>query len=368
VPEGLVRSWIAFWFTPVDPVGLHVLRVLAGLLFLAWLLPFAGHLDSLFGLHGWFDQKAYAEIDQMPGLFPPVGWSLLYLRWVGANPGVLTAVYGVSLAVIALFTLGVAPRLTAVLTWVVVISFTANPALYYEGDVLLRVLAFYLMVGYLLLGLRSTDQPRASVLLGPMWFLRGPWRWPSVGANLALRLLQVHVAIVIVASGLHKLQFGDWWGGVALWYALYPPLETTLAQARANAGQYEAYLTLLSLATYAVLVWQLGFPLYAWRPSWRFVLVGGALIGWLGTAFVYRLPLIGPAILIGCLGFLTPEEWRRVFGWMAYVPGLRWLAAANEGGRVGVRRDEALERADVHFGRSEAGSKSESITSRVPGG
>ena len=25
--DGLIRSWVRFWFTPADPVGLHVLRL-----------------------------------------------------------------------------------------------------------------------------------------------------------------------------------------------------------------------------------------------------------------------------------------------------------------------------------------------------
>src|SRR5206468_11106936 len=79
------RSWVHFWFTPVDPIGLHAVRLLAGLLFLAWLLPLAGHLDSLFGLQGWFDQQAYVDTARLPDGPPkPLGWSILYLS--GTSP------------------------------------------------------------------------------------------------------------------------------------------------------------------------------------------------------------------------------------------------------------------------------------------
>jgi hypothetical protein len=195
-----------------------------------------------------------------------------------------------------------------VLTWIVVVSFTINPALEYDGDVFLGVLAFYLMLGYLI---GAGKQPFQSWL---GWLVGGP-RQASLGANLALRLFQVHFAILIVTSALHKLQFGDWWSGVALWYPLVPPMETTLAQARAiTTMQPENFLFFLSIATYSVLIWQLLFPLYAWRTGWRWLLVGGAVVGWLGTAFLYQLPLIGPAVLIGCLAYLSPAEWR---AWLA---------------------------------------------------
>ena len=51
----LAAAWERFWFSAVDPVGLHAVRLLAGLLFLVWLLSFAGHERAFFGLDGWFD-------------------------------------------------------------------------------------------------------------------------------------------------------------------------------------------------------------------------------------------------------------------------------------------------------------------------
>jgi hypothetical protein len=147
-----------------------------------------------------------------------------------------------------------------------------------------------------------------------------------MAANLALRLLQVHFALVLCVSGFHKLQFAEWWSGVNFWYALYPPLETTLEQARAHVGHAQVYLSMLSLGAYLTLAWQIGFPLFAWRRRWRIVLLGGALVGWLGTAFLYRLPLFGPAFFIAALCYLTPAEWSRALRRLSMLPGLRGLA------------------------------------------
>ena len=334
---GLIASWVRFWFTPADPVGLHGVRLLAGLVFLTWLLTLAGQENSLFGLRGWLDREFYvnanalrteAQANNQPNPLPvPIGWSALYL--VGSNPTLLLLFYWAAVAVVALFTAGVATRLTAVLTWVVVVSFAANPATLYDGDALLRLLAFYLMLGYAGYGLLRRGQSRAALLLGPRDTLGlggrpgpdGPRL--SVAANVALRLLQVHFAIIVVVSGLQKLQFGDWWSGAALWYALYPPLQTTVAQAREHAAHAWTFLGILSVAAYAMLAWQLTFPAFAWRPRWRIVLLGGAVLGWLGTALLYELPLFGPAYLIGCLAYLTATEWRRALAWLPRGPGRR---------------------------------------------
>jgi hypothetical protein len=141
----------------------------------------------------------------------------------------------------------------------------------------------------------------------------------SVAANVAVRLLQVHLAIVIITSGLHKLQFGDWWAGVAFWYSLYPPLVTTVREAREHMADQVSFLVILSVAAYATLCWQLTFPLFAWRPRWRTFLFGGAIVGWLGCAFLYELPLFGPTIFIGCLSYLSPTEWQRVCSRLAGI-------------------------------------------------
>lgn len=311
---GLRRSWTAFWFTPVDPIGLHVVRLLAGLLFLAWLLPFAGHLNEFFSLEGWFDRQAYREASRLPDGAPiPIGWSLLYLC---GSATALKAFYAVGLIVTALFTLGVWTRVTAVLTWLVVASFQASPAFGYGADALIGLLSFYLMVGYVLLGQWSEKPSRRQRLLGS-WdtFLLGRRKDAeeqprSFAANLTLRLIQVHFALVLVVSGLHKLQFGDWWAGVAFWYPLHSPFETTPESVRAAAGNAVSTLFFLSLAQYVMLAWQIGFPLFAFRKRWRAVLLIGAAIGWIGSTFLYREPLYGPVLFIACLSFVTSGEWR----------------------------------------------------------
>jgi hypothetical protein len=337
----LAASWVRFWFSAIDPIGLHALRVLAGLLFLYWLLPFAGEQQALFGLGGWLDARAYGEASRLQGLPPHLfGWSVVYL--CGTNAVLLSLVYWLSVAAIVLFTLGLWTRLTGVLTWVVVVSYTANPAVAYDAEPLLRLLAFYLMVGYLLLGQWRPAPSLAARLLGTKdtWLLRktpsgakGPQE--SVAANLALRLFQVHCAIALVASGLHKLQSKEWWDGLATWFYTHPPMATTLSEVRTYAPHASTYLTLFSLSSYALLAWQLGFPAFAWRRGWRPVLLGGALVIWVACAFL-PLPLFGPLVMVLCLGYLTPAEWRRLQGLLGRLRrGATGAVAAGARGAAG---------------------------------
>lgn len=323
-PSGWMAAWCRFWFEPRDPFGLHIVRLATGLLFLAWLLPFVGQVESFFGLDGWFDATAYVEAskmteDQRP--YASTSWSILYP--IGHNPVALQATYWAAVVILVLYTLGVAPRLTSVLTFVIVVSFSANPTISYDADRLLPILAFYPMLGYLLLGQSSRDLSLTERLLGPQstfLFSRKPSIQQSetdgsIAANVAVRLFQVHFAFLIVMMGLDKLQVGDWWSGAAFWYWLNPP-GTSWENARAQAGNADSYLTILSLAVYGTLAWQIGFPLFAWRRGWRLVLLGGAVLGWIGLAVMGGLPLFGPIFVIVSLAYLTPEEWQQWFGFM----------------------------------------------------
>src|SRR5262249_17181142 len=156
------------------------------------------------------------------------------------------------------------------------------------------ILTFYLMVGYVLTGQRAAGQSWGDRLLGgrSMWLFGSgaaagsaakPQAAGSVGATGAARLVEVDFAVACVAIGL-----GELCAGVALWYPLFPPGPNVVAEARAHVGHREAYLMLLNVGGYATLAWQLCFPFFAWRPGWRWLLLGGAVVGWLGAALLWK--------------------------------------------------------------------------------
>jgi hypothetical protein len=369
--RGVVDSWVRFWFTPADPIGLHWLRVFSGLVFLFWLLPFAGQVDAFYGAEGWIDREAYREMSRAdqrlqailsgaeqgipPQPVPPRSWSLLYLVW--NDSGMLHAFYWVSIAVLFVFTLGLWTRITSVLTWLIVASFLANPVLRFEAEFLLVIVAMYLMLGYGLQGLWSRRLSTAERILGPRdnflfmpWLRRGAEAQAaearsarddepreSYAANLAVRLLQIHFALVVVVSGLHKLQAGAWWGGWAIFYPLHNPFDYTFETFRAKPITLTTNLFLLSVIQYAWMVWQLAFPAFAWRTGlWaRLLLIGGGVLGWIGCVWIYKMPLFGPIYLLGCLSYLTVAEWRWILGTIQEIAG-DWTRRAAPAKRVKV--------------------------------
>jgi hypothetical protein len=312
---GPVRAWTRFWFNPTAPTGLHWIRFLAGIVFLLWLVPLTGERQALFSLDGYFDATAYKEASKLPEMArPPLNWSLLYV--FGTSPGLFDAFWWGSIAVLVLFTLGVATRITALLTWLIVVSFLASPASHPDVDYILVLPAFYLMLSYLALGQWNGSLSPLERLLGPRGtsvfaLLRRKREEPvpSYAANLTLRLLQVHFAILVVISGLHKLQVDHWWAGVAYWFPMHPPLQMDATKLQAARVSGDATLFVLTLAGYLALAWQLTFPLFAWRKRLRLLLLGGGLIGALGAVFLWGEPTFGPLYALCCLTYLTPGEW-----------------------------------------------------------
>jgi hypothetical protein len=160
-----------------------------------------------------------------------------------------------------------------------------------------------------------------------------------------MRLIQVHFALVLVVSGLHKLQFGQWWGGVAFWYPLHPPLETTVEAVQRQTVHPWVYLVVLSLAQYVMLAWQIGFPLFAWRRGlWRLVLLGGGVVGWVGSMLIFGQPLFGPVFFVACVSYISPAEWRAVAGWLGRLLPQESAVRSQESGIRGPHAVENVRR------------------------
>ena len=326
--EGFVARWTRFWFAPSDPIAFKTMRTLTGGLVALWLLSLIGSQTALFGAQGWLDLRGYAvgreqRLMDAAGVAMPVqGWAdplrldsrLVIPEWSplywATSPALVHAFYFGGIAAAALFALGIAPRITGVLNWLTVATFTANPILSsYGGESLLLMISFYLMVGQLLIG------AEAGKALTPGFWLGNEAPEKSAAANFALRLIQVHFAILVTATAFCKLQTYYWWEGIGLWFLYRPADQLTYEQVtelRGSPSSVRLEFGLLGLLGYATIAWQLCFPFYAWKkPA---VVGGGGILGLLGCWFLYRLPMFGPTFLLACFAFIPACGWRTAIG------------------------------------------------------
>jgi hypothetical protein len=227
-----------------------------------------------------------------------------------------------ALVVFFLLTIGLFSRLMALLAFLFAVSYAnrITPGAYFGLDKINTMLALYLMLGPC--GARySVDR---------LWRLKrgGPTEVPpSATANLAIRLIQVHMCIIYLFSGIGKLQGESWASGEASWLSFamleYQSLDMTWMA---------KYPLLLNLMTHLTVFWELSYCALVWprltRP-WVLlmaVFVHGGIILFLG------MPTFGLVMLIGNLAFVSPKAIRKVFDPVARRISLAVVGKASRAG------------------------------------
>lgn len=294
-------AWNEFWFAPTNPATLSAIRVFTGAML------FYTHLVWSFDLSGFFGRDGWLPVDLMNRvkLYTNDGmarwnWSYFNFSFVD-SPTVLWIIHILALVVFFSLMIGFFSRTMAVLAYVIAISYAnrVTPGAYFGLDKINCLLAMYLMLG----------PCGARYSIDRIWRLRrgAPKEVPpSIGANIAIRLIQLHMCIIYLFSALGKLQGESWWNGQAVWYS------------SANLEyQYLIDMTwlanwplLVAFLTHATVYWELTYSALVWpRITRPWVLLMAVLVHG-GIAVAYGMPTFGLVMLIGNLAFISPETVR----------------------------------------------------------
>jgi Vitamin K-dependent gamma-carboxylase len=290
-----LAGWNRFWFTPSDPATLGLIRILAGGMLFYTHLVWSLDLESFFGERGWMSPEAVARMQGLTGM-----WS--YFHWIHSTTG-LWIVHIAALVVFALLTLGLFSRTMAVLAYLATVSY-ANRAwsmALFGLDDINALLAMYLAIG----------PCGAAYSLDRLWKRSRAGRAlpiePSVSANLAIRLIQVHMCVVYFFSGSAKLAGETWWGGQAIWNSIgnleYQSLDLTWL---AN------WPVLVSAMTHVTVFWELSYCVLVWPRLLRPLVIAMAVPVHLGIAIALGMKTFGLVMLIGNAAFISPAIVRRI--------------------------------------------------------
>lgn len=288
------QAWNRFWFTPADPATLSLIRVLAGGLLLYT------HFIWSFDLTGFIGPDGYTPLTYLESVADREwsAWSVFH--WIKPT-WLLWTVHIAALLVFAMLTLGLFSRVAAVLAYLLAVSYAqrVTPGAFFGLDKANCMLAMYLMLGpcgarYSLdriLRLRSGDKADPP---------------ESTSANLAIRLLQVHLCIVYLFSGLAKLEGATWKLGTAMWWAAanheYQSLDLTWL-----AG----WPMLVALVTHLTLFWELYYCCLVWNRLTRPIVLWIAMVVHGGIAVFMGMVTFGLAMITANLAFLRPATVRR---------------------------------------------------------
>ncbi len=319
-----VRGWNAFFFTPADPTPLGVVRLIVGLLLFWDLLVIGLDLHAFLGTSGWADPEALrAQLDGRGSL----AWSL----WLWVPDGLLRVVWVACLVVLGLFTVGLGSRITAPLAWAIAVS-TAHraPVILYGFDQVISTWAFYLAITGASGQAVSLDRflSRWRKARRDVSHRRRDGRWvvpsgvpaPTTSANLALRLIQLHLCLIYGMAGLSKLQGPAWWNGYAMWSVIsvaeFRPIDLTWLA---------SYPYLLNFLTHAGLAIEIGYPILIWNRRLRPLLIALALAMHLGIDLALGLTEFSLVMIAGNVAFFSGPWLRSLVTGRAAQPLARVL-------------------------------------------
>lgn len=299
------RAWNAFFFRPADPTPLGLIRVVVGLL-LSWDLAVYGlDLHAFLGSEGWADP---AIVRLFQGERMPYAWSF----WMLVPDGLLRPAWVACMAVLAMFTVGLFSRVTAFLAWAIVVSTVRrSPVTVFGFDQIVSTLALYLAITGASGQAVSLDRFFARLREARATAARrrrdGKWVVPpgvptaSISANLALRLIQLHLVLIYGMAGLAKLQGEAWWSGMALWKTLASG-EFTLLDFTWLAG----WPYVLNVLTHVALALEVFYGVLIWVRVLRPIVVTGMLAMHVGIALTAPgLAEFGIAMIAANLAFVS---------------------------------------------------------------
>jgi predicted DCC family thiol-disulfide oxidoreductase YuxK len=218
----------------------------------------------------------------------------------------VTAFWALSLVVSVLVMIGYRTRLACALAFLALISFQMrNPLVINGADVVFRMAAFWLIF--------SAAGDRFSVDAA-LRRARGQ-QLTGFGPAFPIRLLQLQVAWIYLATGLEKHAGERWLNGTALHWALMLPH----TYSRPFAPFFTQFEPFIRWGTWGALIQELAFlPLvfFPWfQPYLRVLAVISAVLLHLGILSLMQVGNFPVIMLATLIVFLPPGFVLRVIGW-----------------------------------------------------
>lgn len=283
-----------FWVTPGSPDSAAFLRLALGMLALIQLAALWPHLLSLYGNFG-FVQWALVE-EGNNAWVPSIGKvALLLAEWGVSSTATVHLLFGLYGASLVGLLIGYRTRLFAVLAWLTH-SITLNSGFFslYGVDTMMHILFFYLVFSPA--GARWSVDARLG-RVSPL---------PTAGARIAQRLVQLHLCIIYLNTGLAKARGEQWWNGEAIWRAVMQPQFNVF-----DFSWLTAHPQLAAAIGWSVVLLELGYAALIWIPRARRPTLAAILLMHVGIAVTLQLWLFSAVMIafnLAAFGWSLPAR------------------------------------------------------------
>jgi len=299
------QAWNRFWFKAQDPATLSLIRLLAGSLLFYTHLVWSLDLQAFLGSEGWVPVEYLRNSVQITPTDGQAQWSVWSVFFLIKAPWLLWCVHILALLVFFCLMIGLFSRTAATLGFLLAVSYAhrVSPGAFFGLDKINCMLAMYLMLGPC--GARYSLDRLRRVKRG----ITDPVK-ASTSANLAIRLIQVHLCIIYLFSGLAKMMGENWQAGTAVWWALaiqeYQSIDMTWL---ANWPKFGPIV--IALATHATVAWELFYCCAIWNRFTRPLMLWMAVFIHAGIGLFMGMITFALAMLYANLAFIKPATVRR---------------------------------------------------------
>jgi HTTM domain len=279
----LFNAWRTFWFRPESIYTLGLVRIAFGILSVAWTVSFFVDLPDLFGNSGVLPDGPHQQF----------AWSVFQL-W-SSERALLIGWCALLLSALAV-TVGWHTRLASIVLCVLILSFQhRDPSAFNSGDVVIRIETLFLALAPSGAAL-SLDQRRRT---GAFWSaqIRAPW---------AIRLMQLQLSVIYLASVRWKVSGTTWQEGTAVSYALRlrDMLIVPVPQSFIDNP------LLVNIATWGALATELSLGILVWNRLLRpWVLLAGVLMH-TSIMLTMGVGFFTPAMFVLYLAFVPADRVR----------------------------------------------------------
>lgn len=293
--QSLIRAWNDFFFKPASPLPVAVFRIAFGLLVVVMLIT-----ESMPDWDFWYGPAGPVQMNCLRDHFfrCPV-FDIFDIIPASANHGFMWVV----LAAAVCLTIGLFTRLSAVFTWMALVSLDHhNPWNISGSDDMMRLLAFGLMF------------TRCGEMLSVDSWWKRKFRPQDVKTTFApwgQRMLQIQVALAYWGASMAKIGGSQWIDGTAVYYSSH--LEDFY---RLPVGHLFDSLAFCQFLSWSTLFVETSLWTLIWFKECRYwVLLGGVLLH-IGIDYSMSLPIFEMLFVASYVVFIEPDDLIRMGRWL----------------------------------------------------
>jgi hypothetical protein len=286
-----MMSRIVGWFFPEQTtLWISLLRSGLGIQLLLRTLSIRG--DWLHMLDPESRRISEAILTAQSSWIPRVGWFVKAANTMGiAEPQLLNGLWWLSLLLALLLTAGLFCRASTIASWLLHLAIVKSTNIFgYGMDGFATIGLFYLAVS-----------PLPDAMSLDWWRRKRRPRFPDLSGFLR-RVLQLHLCLIYLFSGLTKSVGSGWWNGRNLWVALTrPPFDVIDPRFLAAAK------SLFPIGGIAIVMIELGYAVFIWPRRTRAIWLVAVISMHIGIGVFMGMPLFGFVMIVLNVAAFAPE-------------------------------------------------------------